>query len=1320
MAAAEEHEDDCDTRPPIFEGVRFALLGYDAVHAAELRSLLEGEGAQEVVDASEVPPGCTHLITAYNYDDPACLSARQAKVVVVRALWVEHCMRHGPVSPHRVVYQPPRPSAPLAGAASLQISLTGYKGIYRTTIMALCEQMGAVYTKELSAGNTHLICYEFKGEKYNFARERELHLVNHRWLEDSLRLGALQPEEHYTELSGQEVEAAEEAEDPAAEDEAAAQEKQCKAEGEVTGDERHETAGEGVTGGTGNEAEPMQEDDDGGNMQTEEEALQGNVEEGSKSGGPAEENVGSVRPERREGWKAAGATVRVQKGLGYLAGSAQPPGWEEKERGTSRGSPKGVQKYLDEMSSLASGGAEKGPLEGGGWEEEGGKDEDVSFAKMGLTEKTAKSANEETIKGAAEPAEPMRSVPEGEAAAEVEVGPAVGKAGGGRLKKVGEAACLTPVVESGGANGVVPLEEEEEEEGGPAQASSKKGRKRGKRILLESDESSQEGAADAATHEPTRPEAANEEQGEEKEDGMAEPVQGPVQRELADEGGSEGSGDEAIACLAKGNKRKKVGQGQQGTAKKAAANKRKKKGSEASGAECEQDSRSERDGTKGGSANGDEAVIAEASERKQDEQTGAMPEQGQRASSAGDEQEALVGEEAGQPAEPKQDEEMETEAAGEPKSAAQRSPLAAAAAGLGRTPGKNALVRAKPKPIVRRVGGKPNRAFRPPARVKAAETESGQEGPAKKPKGGAKKAVPTKAAVADIAEEAEEEDAQQGGLQPSEGASQEEEGQAGKRKGGPADGDEQGEKKVKSGKKKRKLASNGSVVVGRRSEEMVTPAKGAERKSGSAGGAPEPAAEPTSDDLRHEAAGGGPKPEEECGTASALDPTKTGAGVVEKECEGGKEKKEGKQSKKGGKKPQGVKKGTGEIEGGDIKEAAKADSLIEANKENIKSEAEKAAAQGVSCEAKSSLGGAQTAPYFAFGGSGEQKDSMVKKVKALGGRVARLGHEFDRKTTHVVHPPPLKRTEKVLAALAAGLWLLQPAFLTASKPAGGWATEEEHEWVPGTGDVGAALDLSAPRHWRQRRAETGRRALQGLRVVLYGDFQNPTTDALKRIVLAGGGQVLASGPGPLKLPAASASSVQVAIIGEGVLSADVCVTELLAAGAGCVNATWLLDTLSLPRGDHSQHVLFGTEAAVAAALESVNSAPAEPQKGTGKGVGKMGKAGPKAKGVLQPHSAGGSLKTSAKTGKKAGKDKGTAKSGGSVEAEDSVLEEEDDVACGVCGRVDQEAEMVLCDGRGGQCDLAVHIFCMAPPLKQVPEGDWFCSICQEGQGGASP
>ena len=35
---------------------------------------------------------------------------------------------------------------------------------------------------------------------------------------------------------------------------------------------------------------------------------------------------------------------------------------------------------------------------------------------------------------------------------------------------------------------------------------------------------------------------------------------------------------------------------------------------------------------------------------------------------------------------------------------------------------------------------------------------------------------------------------------------------------------------------------------------------------------------------------------------------------------------------------------------------------------------------------------------------------------------------------------------------------------------------------------------------------------------------------------------------------------------------------------------------------------------------------------------------------------------------------------------------------------------LLCDG----CDAAWHIFCLDPPLREVPEGDWYCSNCKTG------
>ncbi|XP_076331157.1 lysine-specific demethylase 5A-like isoform X4 [Tachypleus tridentatus] len=47
------------------------------------------------------------------------------------------------------------------------------------------------------------------------------------------------------------------------------------------------------------------------------------------------------------------------------------------------------------------------------------------------------------------------------------------------------------------------------------------------------------------------------------------------------------------------------------------------------------------------------------------------------------------------------------------------------------------------------------------------------------------------------------------------------------------------------------------------------------------------------------------------------------------------------------------------------------------------------------------------------------------------------------------------------------------------------------------------------------------------------------------------------------------------------------------------------------------------------------------------------------------------------------------------------------IVCLVCGRGDDEANMLLCDG----CDDSYHNFCLVPPLHEIPKGDWRCPRC---------
>lgn len=45
--------------------------------------------------------------------------------------------------------------------------------------------------------------------------------------------------------------------------------------------------------------------------------------------------------------------------------------------------------------------------------------------------------------------------------------------------------------------------------------------------------------------------------------------------------------------------------------------------------------------------------------------------------------------------------------------------------------------------------------------------------------------------------------------------------------------------------------------------------------------------------------------------------------------------------------------------------------------------------------------------------------------------------------------------------------------------------------------------------------------------------------------------------------------------------------------------------------------------------------------------------------------------------------------------------------CEVCTSSGNHADTLLCDG----CDQSYHLYCLSPPLRAVPRGDWFCPMC---------
>lgn len=62
------------------------------------------------------------------------------------------------------------------------------------------------------------------------------------------------------------------------------------------------------------------------------------------------------------------------------------------------------------------------------------------------------------------------------------------------------------------------------------------------------------------------------------------------------------------------------------------------------------------------------------------------------------------------------------------------------------------------------------------------------------------------------------------------------------------------------------------------------------------------------------------------------------------------------------------------------------------------------------------------------------------------------------------------------------------------------------------------------------------------------------------------------------------------------------------------------------------------------------------------------------------------------------------KTGSKTKVDEETIES---IKCLVCERGDDEEFILLCDG----CDDSYHTFCLYPPIKEVPKGDWRCPVC---------
>ncbi len=100
--------------------------------------------------------------------------------------WLYHLITHNEwTSPLRRLLHYPIARQGLPGFSTFRISLSNYNGEARVYLENLAKASGGEFTKTMKEDNTHLITAHMVSEKCDAAKEWNINMINHLWLEES-------------------------------------------------------------------------------------------------------------------------------------------------------------------------------------------------------------------------------------------------------------------------------------------------------------------------------------------------------------------------------------------------------------------------------------------------------------------------------------------------------------------------------------------------------------------------------------------------------------------------------------------------------------------------------------------------------------------------------------------------------------------------------------------------------------------------------------------------------------------------------------------------------------------------------------------------------------------------------------------------------------------------------------------------------------------------------------------------------------------------------------------------------------------------------
>ena len=146
-----------------------------------LRDLVENGGGRVTSSVDE----CDMYVCHYR-DGEEYVRASQLGKDVGNLSWLYHLITQNEwTSPLRRLLHYPIPKDGLPGFKDMKITLSNYGGDARIYLENLVTAAGATFTKTMKADNTHLVTARMHSEKCEAAKDWNINIVNHLWIEES-------------------------------------------------------------------------------------------------------------------------------------------------------------------------------------------------------------------------------------------------------------------------------------------------------------------------------------------------------------------------------------------------------------------------------------------------------------------------------------------------------------------------------------------------------------------------------------------------------------------------------------------------------------------------------------------------------------------------------------------------------------------------------------------------------------------------------------------------------------------------------------------------------------------------------------------------------------------------------------------------------------------------------------------------------------------------------------------------------------------------------------------------------------------------------